>query len=155
VNRRFLYRLWRHIPGPLQWTYLWLTTTHYLAGVLALIVDAEGKHVLLLRHDYRRPGEGQWSLPGGQVKGREQLELGLARELREETGLEIEVGPVITVLSACEVSRLDVYYRCCIVGGVLRLDAEIAAAQWFGADDLPADMFPEQVEMIRGVLRET
>jgi 8-oxo-dGTP diphosphatase len=63
-------------------------------GVGAVIVD-EGKVVLIKRR--YEPLAGQWSLPGGAVEVGETLEECVAREMLEETGLEVEVGPVIEV----------------------------------------------------------
>jgi 8-oxo-dGTP diphosphatase len=65
-----------------------------IVGVGAVIVD-EGK-VLLVKRKYE-PLKGQWSLPGGMVEIGETLETALAREMLEETGLRVEVGPVIEV----------------------------------------------------------
>jgi mutator protein MutT len=64
-------------------------------GVGAVIVR-EG-NVLLVKRKYE-PLAGQWSLPGGAVEIGETLEACLVREMREETGLEVAVGPVIEVL---------------------------------------------------------
>ena len=55
----------------------------------------DGK-VLLVKRRYE-PLAGQWSLPGGAVEVGETLEACVAREMLEETGLEVEVGPVIEV----------------------------------------------------------
>ena len=65
-----------------------------IVGVGAVIVDAG--HVVLVRRRYE-PLAGRWSLPGGTLEVGETLEEGLAREMREETGLEVRVGPVIEV----------------------------------------------------------
>ena len=54
-----------------------------------------GKVVLVKRRF--EPLAGQWSLPGGRLELGETLEAGLAREMLEETGLEVEVGPVVDV----------------------------------------------------------
>ena len=57
MDKRWLYRPWRRLPSSLQWAILWHSNAHFAAGVLALITDGQGR-VLLLRHDYRRPGNG-------------------------------------------------------------------------------------------------
>jgi 8-oxo-dGTP diphosphatase len=65
-----------------------------IVGVGAVIVEAG--RVLLVKRRYE-PLAGRWSIPGGTLELGETLEDGVAREMREETGLEIEVGPVIEV----------------------------------------------------------
>jgi 8-oxo-dGTP diphosphatase len=65
-----------------------------IVGVGAVIVK-DGR-VLLVKRRYE-PLAGRWSIPGGTLELGETLETGVAREMREETGLEIEIGPVIEV----------------------------------------------------------
>ncbi len=52
--------------------------------------------VLLVKRRYE-PLAGQWSLPGGMLELGETLEAGVAREMLEETGLVVDVGPVVEV----------------------------------------------------------
>ena len=66
-----------------------------IVGVGAVIVNDDGDVVLIKRR--YEPLAGQWSLPGGSLEVGETLEAGVAREMLEETGLEVEVGPVIDV----------------------------------------------------------
>ena len=65
-----------------------------IVGVGAVIIR-EGQVVLVKRRF--EPLAGQWSLPGGRLELGETLEAGLAREMLEETGLEVQVGPVVDV----------------------------------------------------------
>jgi ADP-ribose pyrophosphatase YjhB (NUDIX family) len=65
-----------------------------IVGVGAVIVD-EGR-VVLVRRRYE-PLAGRWSLPGGTLELGETLETGVAREIGEETGLVVDIGPVIEV----------------------------------------------------------
>jgi mutator protein MutT len=61
-------------------------------GVGAVIL-VDGRLVLIRRG--QEPLAGRWSLPGGSVELGETLEAAVAREVLEETGLVVEVGPVV------------------------------------------------------------
>lgn len=65
-----------------------------IVGVGALVL-VDGRVVLVKRA--HEPLKGEWNLPGGVVELGETLEAACAREVREETGLEVRVGPVIEV----------------------------------------------------------
>ena len=66
-----------------------------VVGVGAVVLD--GAQVLLIKRGHA-PLKGQWSLPGGGVEIGETLEQAIAREVLEETGLTVEVGPMVEVL---------------------------------------------------------
>jgi ADP-ribose pyrophosphatase YjhB (NUDIX family) len=59
-------------------------------------LPASGAGVVLVKRRHE-PLAGQWSLPGGAVEIGETLEAAVAREVAEETGLRVEVGPVVEV----------------------------------------------------------
>jgi 8-oxo-dGTP diphosphatase len=63
-------------------------------GVGAVVL-VDGKVVLVKRA--HEPLMGEWNLPGGGVEIGETLQQACAREVLEETGLSVEVGPVIEV----------------------------------------------------------
>lgn len=104
-----------------------------IVGVGAVIID-DGK-VLLIRRRYE-PLAGQWSLPGGAVDIGETLEAATAREMKEETGLDVEVGPVIEVFDRIikdEDERVRYHYvlvdyLCWPTGGVLEAGSDVDAA---------------------------
>jgi ADP-ribose pyrophosphatase YjhB (NUDIX family) len=104
-----------------------------IVGVGAVIIDA-GK-VVLVRRRYE-PLAGQWSLPGGALELGETLETGAAREIREETGLHVEVGPIIEVFDRImldEERRVRYHfvlidYLCWPVGGELQAGSDVDAA---------------------------
>jgi len=104
-----------------------------VVGVGAVIVH-EGNVVLIKRKF--EPLAGQWSLPGGTLELGESLEAGVAREMREETGLEVEVGPVVEVFDRILLD-LDgrvryhfvlIDYLCRPIGGQLVAGSDVADA---------------------------
>ena len=111
-------------------------------GVGAVVVR-DGR-VLLVRRRYE-PLAGQWTLPGGAVELGETLAGALRREIREETGLAIDVGPIIEVLDRItrdEAGRVRhhfvlVDYLCWPVGGELQAGSDVADALFIDPEQLP------------------
>lgn len=68
-----------------------------IVGVGAVVLrDGE---VLIVRRA-NPPRQGEWSIPGGALELGEKLRDGIAREVLEETGLAVEVGPVLEVFDS-------------------------------------------------------
>jgi len=60
-----------------------------------------GRKILLIKRSaYAGGGEGLWEIPGGGMKFGETLHEGLAREIREETGLTVRVGMLLYAMTA-------------------------------------------------------
>jgi ADP-ribose pyrophosphatase YjhB (NUDIX family) len=70
--------------------FYWRFARPMTLGVRALVSDGEGR-ILLVKHSY----VGGWHLPGGGVETGETLGEALARELREEAGIELTGAPVL------------------------------------------------------------
>jgi ADP-ribose pyrophosphatase YjhB (NUDIX family) len=67
---------------------------HPIVGVAAVVL--RDGHVLLVQRG-REPGRGSWGLPGGMLELGETLAEGVRREVLEECGVEVEVGPLVGV----------------------------------------------------------
>lgn len=114
-----------------------------IVGVGAVIVD--GEHVLLVRRG-RPPLQGEWSLPGGAVDVGETLASAVQREVREETGLIVDVGAIVDVLDRIHMDhagRVEYHYvlidyLCAVVGGHLQAQSDAADARWVPRAQLPA-----------------
>jgi ADP-ribose pyrophosphatase YjhB (NUDIX family) len=101
------------------------------ADAAALRLPSAG--VILVRRGHQ-PLAGEWSLPGGTLEVGETLEAAIAREVAEETGLDVEVGPVIEVFDRImldDQQRVQYHfvlvdYLCRPAGGELRAGSDAA-----------------------------
>lgn len=121
------------------------------------IVVRDGQ-VLLVRRA-RDPFKGWWDVPGGFLDAGEHPLDGVRREIREETGLEVEPGRLIgiymDVYGADDEPTLNLYYECAVVGGDPAAGDDAAELGWFSPEALPDDIaFENAREMLRDWLAE-
>ncbi|HSS02398.1 MAG TPA: NUDIX hydrolase [Kofleriaceae bacterium] len=107
-----------------------------VVGVGAIIFDDAGRVLLVQRG--KPPGVGLWSVPGGKLEPRETLAQAVAREVREETGLVVEVGTLACVLERMgddyHFVLLDYFARA--TAGTLAAASDAAAARFVALDEL-------------------
>ncbi len=122
----------------------------------ALCEDELGRLMLVRRAI--EPRKGKWDTPGGFLEEGEPPLDGLRRELREETGLEIEPGEFFGALidlygdgpDAQFVLSLNWTAR--ILGGDPAAADDISEIRWFAADELPSEeeiAFPSVADLVR------
>lgn len=116
-----------------------LTVPRQRVGI-ALVTFNENEEILLLRHVFHTTHP--WGLPGGWLGRNEPPADGLVRELREETGRELVVGPPVQVAYMDAPSHIVMAYLGWLRPGPMRLNAEIIEARWFGLDRLPRPLWP-------------
>jgi ADP-ribose pyrophosphatase YjhB (NUDIX family) len=150
--KAMLARAWRGSPRFVRRAGVWLTQPRFAVTAAAVITDERGR-VLLLRHTMRR-GSG-WGVPGGFLNAGEQPEEGVRRELREETGLELDAVELAFVRTLAHVRQMEVIFRARM--GAARLSAlsksfEIDRAEWFALDALPEGLSRDQRHLIRRAL---
>ncbi len=108
--------------------------------VVRLIVgNAEGK-VLILRRARTEYAPGNWCLPGGKVDYGETVEQAVAKELREETGLECRTARFLFWQDSLPAEPgtmhcINFYFECAVSGEVV-LDRESSEWAWIGPADL-------------------
>jgi 8-oxo-dGTP diphosphatase len=105
-----------------------------LVGIGAVVV--QDARVLLVRRG-TEPLKGHWTLPGGMLEIGEALTAGVVREVREETGLDVEPLELIELLDRIyrEGGRVRYHYviadyLCRVTGGDLRAASDAAAVRW-------------------------
>jgi 8-oxo-dGTP pyrophosphatase MutT (NUDIX family) len=130
---RLLAVLYNALPVRWQRRILDRTQSRFLVGVVGLGVDPNG-HVILARHRFGAP---EWRFLGGFLSPRERLQDALAREVREETGIEIEVGPILEANQGFRWQRIELVYAYRPLGGTERLSEELVEVRAFDPADLP------------------
>ncbi len=122
-------------------------------AVAAVIWNGRGDVLLIRRSE--EPRKGQWSLPGGKVEFGETLAAAVLREVREETGLEVEILGLVDVaetirdasVGAADDHFVLIDYGVRVVSGTAAAASDAAEARWFTLDEL--DALPLWSEMHR------
>jgi ADP-ribose pyrophosphatase YjhB (NUDIX family) len=141
-----LLRIWRDVPFPswMRQLFLRVINPSFMVGAMAVIADDQGR-ILVLEHTYRR--EVPWGLPGGWLKHAETPEVGLAREVFEETGLRVSVDALLAA-DFWGNEQLDLLYRCSVKSGTFRASDEASGHRWVAPAELP-QLLPNQAHLLR------
>ncbi|MCL4535926.1 MAG: NUDIX hydrolase [Bacteroidetes bacterium] len=121
----------------------------------------KGDEVLLIQRG-KAPSYGRWSIPGGAVELGETLQEALVREVCEECGIEVEVGPVAEVID--RIVRDDdgqVHYHYVILDfaarylrGELQANSDAAGARWVPLSAIGEyELAPQTVAVIQKAAR--
>jgi ADP-ribose pyrophosphatase YjhB (NUDIX family) len=142
-----LAKVWRGSPAGVRRLGVWLAEPRFTVTAGAVVVDAEGR-VLLLKHTFRK-GSG-WGIPGGFMEKGEQPEAAIRRELREEAGLEVEDARLVNVRSLTATQQIEILFhaRARRAGDARAVSAEVSVAAWFERDALPPELSKDQRRLI-------
>jgi ADP-ribose pyrophosphatase YjhB (NUDIX family) len=148
---KYLLNIWREFPFGLQFFITGMVRPRFRVAVAAMIFDDKG-HLLLCEHTYRK--FHPWGLPGGGLEYGENPEDGVRREVREETGLGVQVEKLLYAESAPNHHHISLIYLCKIVGGMFQPNHEISQTRFFSLDELPNLLSSEQalIERVAGLL---
>jgi ADP-ribose pyrophosphatase YjhB (NUDIX family) len=122
---------------------------------LAVIVAVmeQGKILLTKREDFE-----VWCLPGGGVEAGESLAEGAIREVKEETGLDVELTRLVGVYSRLGGGMHDVHavlYAAKPVGGVMKTQPhETIEVAYFPFDQLPDELLFGHRKRIQDVIQD-
>jgi len=111
----------------------------------AVVRDKEGR-LLLVRRGHE-PALGTWSLPGGRIEPGETPEQAAAREVLEETGLEVQVGDLLQTVDIWGGYRVH-DFAATVVGGELHAGDDASDVRWCTPDEVSL------LELSTGLLEE-
>ncbi|HEV2296497.1 MAG TPA: NUDIX domain-containing protein [Tepidisphaeraceae bacterium] len=129
------------------------------AATDAVVFDDAGRILLQHRADF-----DMWGLPGGSIETGETLVESVVREVKEESGLDIEVVRLIGAYSEPEstttrypdgnlVHYVSLTFECRVTGGALRPQrGESKAVRFFDPNDLPQPVLRDHLPRIRDAL---
>lgn len=124
-------------------------TASFNIGVFTIILD-EQEHILLC---HRRDCD-LWNLPGGGLENIEAPWQGAIREVKEETGLDIEIIKLADISSKSDKNVIVFTFLGRIVGGELQITDESDKCEYFSIDNLPKNISPKQAERIKDIIAD-
>lgn len=118
-----------------------MTQTFRISSYALLLQD---DRLLLCRISGSNPSAGEWTLPGGGIDFGERPEDACRREVREETGLKVELTGLATVDSQTfhypdrSLQTIRIIYSAKVIGGVLtpELDGSTDMCEWFTREEI-------------------
>lgn len=122
---------------------------------VAAIVEFSNGKILLVRRS-TQPFKGYWALPGGKVDVGETVEQAVVREVKEETGLDVEIMKKTGEYHEKGIQNgleYDYHPACFLVrpkgGKFVRQESEIEQISLFSFDEIPERLAFEHAQMIR------
>ena len=143
--RRLVVALFRAMPSSLsKWAVFWLKPK-YVIGVMALVVDDDGR-LLVLHHTYGT--RYTWRFPGGIKERHEHPFRTAERELWEEANIVARAIKVVGVVESF--STFDIAVYCELVEArPFQANPEVDGMQWIDPQYPQVSLPPEQVAMIQ------
>ena len=150
ILARIKWLIWNKITSLTSrgaWLGVWLFKGRFLVGVMAIIFN-EKNQVLLVQHQWHE--KHLWRLPGGLVEKKGSLENNLAREIKEELGVEPKRIRLVWAEKASWQRRIDVFFLFTPQSEIRKLppNSEIRRFRFFPLDSLPRGLFPGQKQII-------
>ena len=116
-------------------------------GAFGIIFDEQKRILLVHRRDY-----DLWNLPGGTLENFESPVNTVKREVREETGLEVEVSKLLGIYNKENKNDMAFSFLCKVKSGKITLNDEADKIEYFEINKLPTNTVPKQVERIKDAL---
>jgi len=114
---------------------------------VAVVIERDGKILMGLRGEGTREA-GKWGLPAGFVDRGEMVEDAARREIAEEVGLRVTLGPILTAISHPGEPVVLLVYPALSFEGEPAAQDDITAIGWFSPDALPDLAFAHDADIL-------
>lgn len=106
--------------------------------VLGIVFDPKNKKILIgKRHDDPDVPKLSWAFPGGRPEYTEEVDDSVVREIKEETGLDVEnLGAVFAKTYPEKRQFLAIYYLCEKLGGIEKPGDNFTELKWVSPEEL-------------------
>lgn len=143
-------KTWKLLPRNARTLVTRIFQPKFTVSAAAIVFNDEGK-VLLLDH-ILRPHSG-WGVPGGFIDAYEQPEAALRRELKEETGLDLND----VSLYRCRTIKkhIEIIFTARAIGEAVVGSREIRQLKWVSLDDMPPEMSLDQQFLVKKIIEES
>ena len=116
--------------------------------VAAAVLVSDGPRLLMVKRGVE-PAMNRWAFPSGYVDRGEIVERAAVREVKEETGLDIELDRFIGLYSLQDNPVILAVYSAHTIGGSLQAGHDAQEAAWYAADELPDLPFPNDEQILK------
>ncbi|MBI2630692.1 NUDIX hydrolase [Candidatus Nomurabacteria bacterium] len=116
----------------------------FTIGVFGIIFNEKQEILLCHRRDF-----DLWNLPGGGLENGETPWEGTIREVKEETGLDVEIINLTGIYNKPGKNALSFSFICEVIAGQIILNDEADKIEYFSLEKLPKNTVPKQVERIK------
>jgi mutator protein MutT len=116
----------------------------------------DGSRVLIARRQDGDHQGGRWEFPGGKRHGKETIEECLRREMQEEIGIDVEVGPLWRALTHVYPDRtVSLYFHLCRARSGTPRPIECSEVRWVDPSDLQGLHFVEgDIQVLPDLVRD-
>jgi 8-oxo-dGTP diphosphatase len=113
----------------------------YPIPVVRALIENSASRILLLKRATTEYGQGKWCLPGGKIDYGQTVEAALAKEILEETSLQLLAADFLFFQNSLPLHPggmhcINFYFHC-RVSGDLKLNTESSEYAWIGSAEIP------------------
>jgi ADP-ribose pyrophosphatase YjhB (NUDIX family) len=123
-------------------------TPKHSVSVAGIVVNDAGQVLVIRRRD-----NGRWEPPGGVLELDESFEEGVRREVKEETGIPVEVERLTGVYKNMQRGVVALVFRCRPLPGQAHTSDETAQVLWINPEAVPHMMAPAYAVRVTDALQ--